>query len=633
MSGRIQKNDENAPVTKKPDTPKPHPLETQNVLISALFNWCTGAIKISSSKDSTWTQDMNFDLPEVDKVGPHKSRLTANYDRRSNLLWNIILAYPLETLVLFVAQIAITVLGNLGATVNASALAEISTVPLYQNQDNLIKVGTKLIAGVLISMFSSLLDAYFIFYSMRLSLKVKSSLFSVMQDKIMRFSVLNSPGISQGFITDLIQVDVVYLYDLYYKIYQMVGSIMGTPTSILFFLYYLGFNQMGLYLVAYLFTFVSYFICYCLQVYYTRKYLEAKDRRMSLLRNVLDNTDFIKINALENYFCLEMYEKREDEIYWLTLLGILFSFKLGVEDICGDWFLTIFFRLFWIYTSGIGMDLEKFFKFQSYSTNLQTSLTGLVTGYSDYLKVMVSIRRLDRFLRAPEVYNKEKRLSEGGLNDGNAGQENDDTAIKIHNGAFKWNYSDPSLDENSKKSLKKGRRGQKKSLRSSTFDSETISLGITSSNKTTAKSLKDEGDLETQIESLGGQFMLKNVTIDIKKGQKVAVIGGSSSGMSSLLYAMIEEMIPVRPSKVIRNGSVAFLDQSRWLMGCSIKENITLGKEYNAERMRLTLEASELKSDLDLLTDGLKTIISDDASSISGGQKARIALARCFYQE
>ena len=129
-----------------------------------------------------------------------------------------------------------------------------------------------------------------------------------------------------------------------------------------------------------------------------------------------------------------------------------------------------------------------------------------------------------------------------------------------------------------------------------------------------------------------GSFKLSHINLEIKKGEKVAVIGGSSSGMSSLLYALIGEMIPMNDSKVYKSGSFSYLPQSRWLMACSVKENITMGKPFDEELMRISLEGADLVRDIDQLEDGIETIISDDGDNLSGGQKARIALARCFYQ-
>ena len=111
------------------------------------------------------------------------------------------------------------------------------------------------------------------------------------------------------------------------------------------------------------------------------------------------------------------------------------------------------------------------------------------------------------------------------------------------------------------------------------------------------------------------------------------IIGKSSSGRSSIVYSMLGEMIPLDGASVLRNGTVAFLDQARWMLGDSIKENITLGRPFDQEMMDRSLEASQLVQDMDSLQDGIDTMMGDNGDTVSGGQRARIALARCFYQK
>ena len=122
------------------------------------------------------------------------------------------------------------------------------------------------------------------------------------------------------------------------------------------------------------------------------------------------------------------------------------------------------------------------------------------------------------------------------------------------------------------------------------------------------------------------------------RGEKVMVFGDSSSGKSSLLYAILGEMNEVFPhsnhsSVKTKRGSFGLLTQQRWILGDTVKNNILLALEYDEEKMKRCLEASQLVDDLPNLSDGLETVLGDTSDNVSGGQKARIALARCFYQK
>lgn len=83
-----------------------------------------------------------------------------------------------------------------------------------------------------------------------------------------------------------------------------------------------------------------------------------------------------------------------------------------------------------------------------------------------------------------------------------------------------------------------------------------------------------------------------------------------------------------------KKGKVSFLKQNRWILGGSIKENIILGKEYDEEWMGKCLKTAQIFQDFEsgCFQDGLDTILGDTSDTVSGGQKARISLARCFYQ-
>ena len=562
----------------------------------------------SSKTGPRWTQKSNYDLPEFDQIKTHKARLLNSYKNHSNLLWTIIAAYKFETFMLLIVQILTFIFSGYSSKVSSEYLAKLSNLAMYHDKEALIDVGASFMFATFLNLFNSVVSDYLSFYSLRLSIAIRSALFSIIQDKIMKFNILNSSEISPGLITDVIRIDVVYMNDIYLTIFSQLGNLIGLFIGIAFFWYYLGLTLLGFVLLRFLITFIFLYIFYRLQAYLRNKYLKAKDERMSLLRNVLDNIDFVKTNALENYFCLEMFDKRESEIYWLWLQGLLHSVKFGYDDLKGQFIPTMFYRLVWINFPGLGMTLQKYYQFGNLSGSVIGSLDGLGLGYSAYLKYMVSIRRIDKFLKAPEIQIRDEELP-----------EDEKTAIKIVNGRFKWRHKN-SEEEKSKTRL--GIRGGRREIGSPDTD------GLLSEVGTVSESAEAEfGGSENN------DFILRNVNVSIEKGAKVAVIGGSNSGMSSLLYAILGEMIPVDNTKVYKAGSVSYLSQTRWLMGSSIKENITMGKTYDPELMTLALEAADLLKDLDQFTDGLETILSDGGTNVSGGQRARIALARCFYQE
>ena len=605
---------------------RPNPITKTWFIPRILFFWVIDII--NKSKKTPWTQEMNYDLPKYDQVKRHKERIIKHYADSKNLLKAILMAFRNETFTILVAQIALSLITNYGLRLTSSAFNLLSVLPLYHNMENLERVGLKLMAGTLLSLASSIISSYFGFFSLRVSLAIRSALFSIMQDKIMGFSTLNSETVTQGLIADLIQVDVVFLNSMYLNIFLIFGSTIGTIISLGFFAYSLGFYLTLMYIVVLFFLTGIYHACYKIQAWIRKHYLEAKDKRMSLLRNVLENVDYVKINGMENYFCLEMYERREGEISWLKGMALIQGFQYAVLQVLNSWIPCMIFNAIWMFFPVFDMNLTKFLDFYNYNGNLVSNLSGILSGYSYYLNMMVSIRRIDSFLSAEDKDNLYLReLSEKAKNV----QGGQDLALKVVDGNFRWRYTKKEEQANVEKQKArarqtnmKGHRGSAKGGNSS-GESESVLLSQVTDN---VYSVRLDGE-DTEEE----EFMLKNVNLSIRNREKIGVIGRSSSGTSSLIYAMIGEMVPVGSAKVLKSGSMSYLSQERWLMGGSVKENILLGKDYDEKLMRGALEAADLLVDLDQFTDRIDTILSDNGDSVSGGQRARIALARCFYQE
>jgi ABC-type multidrug transport system fused ATPase/permease subunit len=126
--------------------------------------------------------------------------------------------------------------------------------------------------------------------------------------------------------------------------------------------------------------------------------------------------------------------------------------------------------------------------------------------------------------------------------------------------------------------------------------------------------------------------ILRNIDLEIKCGELICVVGPVGSGKSSLLAAILGEIQCWNGEvKMMLQGSKAYFPQQPWIQNATVRDNILFGALYDKARFEAVLDAVCLGPDLDLLPAGIETEVGEKGINLSGGQKARIALARCFY--
>ena len=125
---------------------------------------------------------------------------------------------------------------------------------------------------------------------------------------------------------------------------------------------------------------------------------------------------------------------------------------------------------------------------------------------------------------------------------------------------------------------------------------------------------------------------LCNITLNIRKGEMLAVTGAVGSGKSSLLTAILGEL-PVRTGTVSYHGKVAYVPQIPWVFSGTVRENILFGLPFDEDRFQHVVHICSLTKDLIDFTNGDLTEIGQRGVTLSGGQKARVGLARAVYSD
>jgi len=125
---------------------------------------------------------------------------------------------------------------------------------------------------------------------------------------------------------------------------------------------------------------------------------------------------------------------------------------------------------------------------------------------------------------------------------------------------------------------------------------------------------------------------LENLNLKIEKGKLYAVIGMVGSGKSSFLSAILGE-ISLTEGQVKVNGGVSYTSQEAWVFGATVRQNILFGQSYERQRYQKVIKACALVRDFKQFPQGDQTVVGERGTSLSGGQKARINLARTLYRQ
>ncbi|CAE6514065.1 unnamed protein product [Rhizoctonia solani] len=122
------------------------------------------------------------------------------------------------------------------------------------------------------------------------------------------------------------------------------------------------------------------------------------------------------------------------------------------------------------------------------------------------------------------------------------------------------------------------------------------------------------------------------------RGKINMIVGPTGCGKTCLLMALLGEMhfTPSGPDSwfaLPREGGIAYAAQEAWVLNQTIRDNILFGSEYDESRYNKVLSQCALNKDLALFDAGDQTEVGEKGLTLSGGQKARISLARAIYSK
>ncbi|KAK9764159.1 hypothetical protein K7432_008560, partial [Basidiobolus ranarum] len=310
--------------------------------------------------------------------------------------------------------------------------------------------------------------------------------------------------------------------------------------------------------------------------------MENKDVRIKLTDELLNGIKVIKLYAWEKSFLSRIFHVRNDmEIETLKKCGYI----AGIQNfftVCVPFLVTLStFALYTLVGNNDPLTPDLVFVSLSLFNLLQFPLTMFPSVISSMVEASVAFGRLYKFLTSEELDpDAVQRLSfirdvrardiDESTSTSSHEETNKKPMIQIRNGTFRWDKNSPSP-------------------------------------------------------------VLNNIDLSCKKAELLAIVGKVGSGKSSLVSALLGEMDKSPASSILIRGKVAYASQQPWIMNATVKENILFGHRYDEEFYQNTIKACALVSDFDMLPGGDLTEIGEKGINLSGGQKARISLARAVY--
>ena len=138
----------------------------------------------------------------------------------------------------------------------------------------------------------------------------------------------------------------------------------------------------------------------------------------------------------------------------------------------------------------------------------------------------------------------------------------------------------------------------------------------------------------------GKEDVLKNINLYIEQGEKVAIVGETGSGKSTLAQILIG-LYPISTGNIYYNGheireigyekvreNVGYVLQAPLMFNNTLRFNLTLGREYEDEKIYEILRVVQLYDFVSHLEKGLDTVVGKNGTKLSGGQKQRLSIAR-----
>ncbi|XP_033734825.1 multidrug resistance-associated protein 7-like [Pecten maximus] len=459
-------------------------------------------------------------------------------------------------------------------------------ISFFENDDEPAYYGYRCVFAFCMSLLGkALFDSIFECINMHVYCKVRISIMTTIYQKVLRMNTVSLSKFSTGEMVNFLGTDTDRVVD-FLEYFHRIWIIPVEIIICIYILYHLvGIAFIGGPIVALLIIPLSK-ITTTKQLALSNTLMEQKDRRMKMMNEVFCGIKIIKFYTWEHHFRSVIDKLREEElqtIKWKRLLSAIIEYLWISAPIL----MTLL--TFSVYSIlGHTLTASKMFTCASVFMKISASARRLPMAFNRIIEAVTSLERIEKFVALQDIdldiYYQ--RIQES---------NNSKKVISVNCGKFTW-------------------------------DEEINSVPIESRIET-AKSKEEIIPSRT--------LTLENITIDIRKGQFIGVIGKVGAGKSSFLHAVMAEMVREDGRISVSNldQGFALASQEPWIQQATIRDNVLFGSQFDSKKYAEILDAVSLQKDIQILPAGDKTEVGENGVTLSGGQKSRLALARAIYQD
>ncbi|CAK1548503.1 unnamed protein product [Leptosia nina] len=356
------------------------------------------------------------------------------------------------------------------------------------------------------------------------------------------------------------------------------------------------------------------------------------DERVRLMNEILSGIQVIKMYTWEKPFADLVAKARKQEIKQIKatsyIRGVLTSFIMFTTRIC------LFFSILAFVLENSVISAKQVFVVTSFYNILRQTMTVFFPqGIAQVAEATISIKRLQNFMLYEDTSKPVPGLAEIQTsakkgNDEKPVQESAASSVKGDYDKEKHASSKQSLESPivTKRHESKGNGNLEAPLESGEEDTEELVTRV----EEDARGVRLKHATAKWIVS-HSENTLTDMSLTIKPGKLIAVIGPVGAGKSSLLHVLLREL-PLVSGSVHVGGTVSYASQEPWLFAGSVRQNILFGQPMDRPRYNAVVRRCALDRDFTLFPHGDKTVVGERGVSLSGGQRARISLARAVYK-